>query len=190
MHKPDHIFDSLLINAYQSGNKKAFNLLVKRWNPTFCKHALWYVKQEAIAQDIAQECWIVILSKIHMLKDANKFAPWALQIVHRRAIDHFRKEQKKPVIRQEKAFNEAINSSQAVKTASEQKEQSLVLMQKAIQQLPVKQRIVIELFYKNELNLTQIAQVLSVSKGTIKSRLFYARESLKQQLKQNNYGNE
>jgi len=48
-----------------------------------------------------------------------------------------------------------------------------------IQQLPMSQRIVLSMFYMENLSLAEISSVLDVSKGTVKSRLFYAREKLK-----------
>jgi len=183
MPQPDHIFDSLLIVEYQAGNKKALSLLVKRWHATFCKHANWYLKDTAIAQDVVQECWIVIIKKMGSLKDSRKFAPWALTIVHRKAIDQFKKNQKVRNISNTDALENVPSNDSYGDTHESNKNERLLKIDKGIDQLPIKQRIVIELFYKNDLNLNQIAQVLDLSKGTVKSRLFYAREALKQQLK-------
>lgn len=190
MQPPKHIFDSLLITEIKSGNKKALSILVKRWHSVFVTHANWYLKDGALAQDVAQDCWLVIIKKINSLKETNKFAPWALTIVHRKAIDQIRKNQQ----------NHSTTSTVDVESLGattlkdhgkvQENTDRLSLIDKGITQLPLKQRMVLELFYKNELTLDQIAEVLKISKGTVKSRLFYARESLKQQLNPRNNENE
>jgi RNA polymerase sigma-70 factor (ECF subfamily) len=181
MQQSNHIFDSLLITEHLGGNKKAFSLLVKRWHPTFCRHAHIYVKDKALAQDVAQECWIIILKKITQLTETQKFAPWALTIVHRKAIDQLRNDNKS----QKVAHSASIINKDALfeSEKSNQKSDRLLLINGGIDQLNLKQRVVIELFYKDELNLDQIAKVLQISKGTVKSRLFYAREALKELIK-------
>jgi RNA polymerase sigma-70 factor (ECF subfamily) len=55
-------------------------------------------------------------------------------------------------------------------------------MQKAIDGLPINQRVVIVLYYLNDLSLQEIADILSVPVGTVKSRLHYGRENLRRQL--------
>ncbi|MEP2935731.1 MAG: sigma-70 family RNA polymerase sigma factor [Gilvibacter sp.] len=189
MHQPNHIFDSLLITEYIAGNKKAITVLVTRWHPIFCRQANWYIKDKAVAQDVAQECWVIILKKIGSLKDTQKFAPWALTIVHRRAIDQIRKNKKTETHTSNEMIEQAVDTSTSQTEAIQSTQGKLQLINGGIAQLPLKHRIVIELFYKNQLSLDQIASVLDVSKGTVKSRLFYAREALKGLLKNKNYEN-
>ena len=64
-----------------------------------------------------------------------------------------------------------------------------VLLLKEINNLPIKQKQVVRLFYLEELSLKQISEILNISIGTAKSRLFHAREKLKTILKHRNYEN-
>ena len=65
--------DELLIIQIQSGNKQALTPLVKRWHQPFCNKAYWLVKDKAVAKDIAQESWQIIINKIDHLKDVSQF---------------------------------------------------------------------------------------------------------------------
>lgn len=169
--------DTALVIAYQSGHQKAFAALVKRWHLQFCNFAYWYVKDADIAKDIAQESWTIIYKKLNTLEQPGKFKSWAISIVNRKAIDWIRavhREQKKRGAFYDensdpKVFNEESNDQQHIKS----------LLRKEIEKLPSRQKIVIQLFYTEEYSIKQISDLLNTSVGTVKSRLFHAREKLK-----------
>ena len=85
------IFDGLLVLQFKAGDKKALELLVKRWHSKLCNQANWYTKDSDLAKDIVQESWGRILKKIHTLKEPNNFGSWASKIVIRKSIDYLRK---------------------------------------------------------------------------------------------------
>lgn len=66
---------------------------------------------------------------------------------------------------------------------TENESDSIEMIQTGIRQLPPARRIILEMFYLENLSLREISKVLNVPEGTIKSRLFYARENLKKILK-------
>ncbi|OSY89093.1 hypothetical protein WH52_00065 [Tenacibaculum holothuriorum] len=180
----EKLTDSELIESYKRGNKKVITILVKRWHIIFCKVAFIIVKDKFIAKDIAQESWKVILNKIESLQNSNKFKSWALQIVKSKSIDYLRK-----VNRRNKNLEKYKKELSVYNSDFEEEEETnsnIVLkkrLKKAIQSLPNKQRVVIELFYLNEYSLKEISSLLHISVGTAKSRLFNAREELKSILK-------
>lgn len=66
--RKEKTLDGILVQEFQSGNKKALTKLVKRWHKTFCEKAYWIVKDADVAKDIAQDSWRVIINKIEDLK--------------------------------------------------------------------------------------------------------------------------
>lgn len=182
MEKTNKIVDSWLVLNYQSGHKKSLAILVKRWHAKFCKQAFYYTKDIEVAKDIAQESWRIIINKIHTLEDTNKFGSWGLAIVTRKSIDWLRKEQRD--------FNNLKDYYESAKAINDSDSQNFTEVQKlkqAIKTLPNGQQIVIRLFYIETYSLSEICEILSLSKGTVKSRLFYAREKLKTIIKHRNY---
>ncbi len=165
--------DAKLVLAYQSGNEKAIAILVKRWHKQFCKQAYWYTKDKDTAKDIAQDSWNVIIHKLNDLKDAEKFGYWALAIVCRKAIDWTRKKSK--TLEQQIDYHKVLNNFSEENNISEDSKKMLL----AIKELPNIQQTVLQLFYIENYSLKQISSLLDLSKGTVKSRLFYAREKLK-----------
>lgn len=178
MHKKSHISDGTLVARYVEGDQSALATLVKRFHKTFCNHAFWIVKDADAAKDIAQDSWNLIINKVHTLKEAARFKSWALRIVHRKAIDWT-----KGVSKQMK-HHEAYKITKSIQDIpSEDLSPLKQKLLKAIQQLPTHQQQVIRLFYVNEYSLKEVSEIIQISEGTAKSRLFHAREKLKTTLK-------
>lgn len=174
------IFEGLLVLQYRSGNKKAFSLLVNRYNSKMCNHAYWLIYDKDIAKDIVQDSWGIIIKKLPYLKKPNSFGSWAIQIVTRKSIDYLNKNN----LDREK-LREYHNQPGADSTP-DHKEADLVKVYEAIKKLPHDQQVVLRLFYLEEYSLREISEILEKSEGTIKSRLYHAREKLKTILKNRN----
>ncbi|WP_297691748.1 RNA polymerase sigma factor [uncultured Eudoraea sp.] len=176
------IFEGLLVLQYRSGNKKAFSLLVNRYNSKMCSHAYWLTYDKDIAKDIVQDSWRTILKKLPSLKNPNNFGSWAMRIVTRKSIDYLNKNN-----RDREKLREYYNRPMS-DSAFENKEADLVKVYTAIKKLPQDQQVVLRLFYLEEYSLREISEILEKSEGTIKSRLYHAREKLKTILKNRNDG--
>ena len=189
MNKPEKIFDGLLVLQYQNGDKKALALLVKRWHIKMCKQAYWYTKDSDVAKDIAQDSWSSILKHIYTLKNTNSFGSWALTIVNRKAIDWIRKEKNTDEKLHRFYENSKANDGTKENCNSIDNDPTIVaddrtkIIINAIKNLPNNQQIIIRMFYLEEYTIQEIGVILEISKGTVKSRLFYAREKLKLTLK-------
>lgn len=192
MKSAERVFDGLLVLQCRSGDKKAYSLLVKRWHQKFCKQAYWYMKDINLAKDVAQESWTVIFKKLNTLSDPNSFGSWALSIVNRKAIDALRKDSRRN--ENLKSYYEDVKNNDQHETNKNitndnnptNSGDSKIIM-RAIKELPDNQQVVLQLFYVEEYPVLEISKILNISKGTVKSRLFYAREKLKSILKNKNH---
>lgn len=174
---PNKIFDALLVLQYQSGDKKALGILVKRHHNRFCSHANWYLSDLDASKDVVQDCWGIIINKLGNLRDPNSFSSWAMRIVTRKSID---------ILKQNKSKREKLKQFQYTNMEdahNEEKNTEIIKLQQAIKSLPNDQQIVLRLFYTQEYSLIEISNILDISVGTVKSRLFHAREKLKTNLK-------
>jgi len=174
MEKVNEPTDRTIILEYRGGNSSKLSVLVKRYHRTLCEKAYWITKDKELAKDIAQESWITILNKLHTLKDVDKFKNWALRIIYTKAIDSIKL----------KKIEKNLSDFRTVFTIEQQSdgnEKSLLLTKilKAIKKLPEDKQNIIRLFYHEDYSITEIATFLDIPIGTVKSRLFKAREKLK-----------
>ena len=173
MKNADKVFDGLLVMEFQAGNKKALSLLVNRHNQKLCKHSFWYTQDLNTSKDIVQDSWKVIMNKVGSLKEPDSFGSWATKIVIRKSLDFLKKKTRNK--QQLQAYYEASK----VDGSEFHKEGEINNLLKSIRLLPQNQQIVLRLFYLEEYSLKEISAILDISVGTIKSRLFHAREKLK-----------
>jgi RNA polymerase sigma-70 factor (ECF subfamily) len=179
MSKPDNIVDSLLVISYKSGDKKALDLLVRRWNNRLCAHAFRYVKDWSLAKDVTQDTWGTVLSKVHLLRDTNSFGSWAMTIVSRKALD---------VIKKRKGHNKEVHhqffeEQNLLDDTQDDRIAKINRIQRAMAGLPFEQKIALKLFYLEEYSLKEISKITGASVNTVKTRLFRAREKIKDELK-------
>lgn len=170
--------DRQLILDYRAGKGEALNDLVKRWHKVFCTKAFYVVKDADESKDVAQDAWRVIINKLSELEDPSKFSSWALRIVHNKAIDILRKRQKEYPVKLRYEIREA-----ELDQPYKDKKELMQLMRETIDALPMEQQMVVKLFYLEEYSLKEIALMQGIKHGTVKSRLFHAREKLKTILK-------
>lgn len=177
MRNPKDIIDEYLVLKCQNGDKKAFIKLVKRWHPRIIRQATWHTGNPDIAPDIAQECWNDILNGLHKLKNSKAFKVWIHRIIHRRSVDWIRQKQK-----DRENIQNVAQQADALSTHDDHQEK-LLLLQNAMKQMSEEQQTILRLFYVENHNINEIGIILSIPKGTVKSRLFHAREGLKKRIK-------
>jgi len=186
MNKKEAIIDGKLVLEYQSGNVKALAELVKRWHKGFCEKAFWILKDADLAKDIAQDSWKTIIDKIHKLENPESFGYWASRIVYTKSMDALRAKQ-----RQNSFLNVYKNEKEKEQVEGNEvgNEQIKKEVLNAIKCLPQNQQNVLRLFYVESYSLKEVSKILKITEGTAKSRLFHAREKLKQTIKYKDYEN-
>jgi len=187
MKSTDKQRDEHLVLQCRAGHKSACALLVERWHQKLCKQAYFHTKDIDLSKDIAQDTWTVIFSKLDQLKAPEKFGSWALSIANRKAIDALRKQvTTAEKLRRFQEQNNVIEHEDTYNTGSATSPSEERVL-RAVKSLPLNQQQVVRLFYVQQYNLAEISALLKVSKGTVKSRLFYAREKLKELIKNNSH---
>jgi len=129
------------------------------------------------AEEVAQEAFVKAYRHFSRLRDRDRFRAWLVRMTWRLAIDRRRSERRRAAREQDSdaappdnAANDLIARERAA------------LLWNAIDDLPEKLRVVIVLANMEEHDIADVARLLSVPEGTVKSRLFLARQRLKEQL--------
>lgn len=179
MNKNQNKIDSQLVLEFQAGNKKALVPLVRRWHKIFCDKAFWLVKDADVSKDIAQDTWSTIISKITNLKDPDSFGSWALRIVYTKSLNWIKANKRTQHVFEDYKYEQDCLVIEENYFLDEKKKQLL----ETIKTLSKNQQVVIRLFYVEDYSLKEISNMLNISVGTAKSRLFHSRELLKKSLK-------
>lgn len=174
----EDIEDELLVLQCQDGDAKALAALIARWQPRLGRLAWRLTGEREAARDIVQEAWLTIVRRINRLDDPARFRSWAYRIVSNRCVDWTRRRvvQRKATIELQSTASSAFDESTITPDAVDE----LARMRDALRELPDNQRAILSLHYLDEMSVAQIAQVLGLPEGTVKSRLFHARNRLKQ----------
>ncbi|XOV91217.1 MAG: RNA polymerase sigma factor [Bacteroidota bacterium] len=184
METTNQVFEELLVLNAQQGDSRAISLLIQRWNGRVRNQIYRHTHDAEVSSDISQEVWIAVFKGIDKLEDVRKFGVWALSIASRKAIDWIRKNQ---VDRKRESIREMVANEMAQASDADEREELVNQLRNGLKSLPDEQRMILSLYYLENLSVPDIAHILKVPDGTIKSRLYYARENLKQIIK--DYGN-
>lgn len=168
--------EDLLVMAAQQGNEEAFNFLCKYYQQSLYRYAYKISSDSQLALDAVQETWLRIAKKLRELEDPRAFKSWIFRAVRWSTYDLLRKSN-----RAEQSLDET-DGQEAVAFEVEQTNESADGLMGLIEQLPDIDKQAIHLFYLEQLKISEIAAVLQVAEGTVKSRLNRARKTLKAQL--------
>ncbi len=164
------LYTELLVIRSQQGEKEAFELLVELWQKPLLVFAMRYLDQKTEAFDVVQETWISVIKGLNKLEKPSLFVSWLFRILTNKCIDRVRKKQA-----DEQLLKNANNPSQSSETSAENESLS-----RAIDRLPDEHKTIIMLRFGQGLQVDQIAAILNISEGTVKSRLHRALARLRE----------
>jgi RNA polymerase sigma factor (sigma-70 family) len=170
--RPDQILDEALVLHAQQGRREALDRLAGRWRARHYVHARRLLGSSELAADAVQDAWICIIRGLWRLRDPGHFPAWSYAIVTRRAQDLLRRVARA----KESPLAEDIEDELPKDPFATDK------LGEGLKLLPLDQRTAIALFYRDELTVTEIAEALAIPIGTVKTRLFHARRTLRRHL--------
>lgn len=171
--------DELLVIRCQLGEAGALEDLVTRWQTPVWRYIVNLLPGDEDAGDVAQEVWLAVLRGLGRLREPAAFAPWLFVVARRAVITRLRRRYAlKPEVPLESNLDVADESAADIHTPSIPQD----VLDRALAALPIVEREVLTMFYLDELSLAEMAQVLEVPLGTVKSRLFRARRLLRSTL--------
>ncbi len=175
--------DAMLMLAYARGDLAAFEALYARHRGMLYRFLLRSVRDPHRTDELFQETWSRVIAARARYQPQAKFTTWLLQIAHNLMIDGLRRQ--RPMADGEEA---EVALAAAAMPEHEQPDHALSdferrrSLQRAIEQLPDEQRVAITLRMEQELSLEEIAEVTGAGRETVKSRLRYAMNRLREEL--------
>ena len=173
--------DQELILQIQGGSLNALGVLYDRHRRLVYRTALAITSDPEAAADLLQDVFLRLHRFAERVDATRPLEPWLYRVTANLSYTWVKRQQRwtRPLEDiAEWLVGSKKNSPQHV---AEQDEESLQVQQ-AISNLPLAQRIVVVLYYVNDLSLQEISEILEIPEGTVKSRLHYGRQSLKKHL--------
>ena len=185
------VSDRELLNSYLQGNKSAISTLIDKYNRRVRDYLRMMVKDDDVADDIAQETFIKVIKVIDEGRyvDNGKFLSWVLRIAHNRALDYFRAQKSNNSVSESSAGYNVLGTLRYAENSiedniiSDQTDQSI---RDLVELLPEEQIEVVMLRYYSDLSFKDIAEQTGVSINTALGRMRYALINLRKMIKENN----
>ena len=167
-----------LVLLAQSGDRGALNQLLGDLQDGLYGYLVRLVGDKHLAEDILQEVFVLIWRKLRWLRDPEVFRPWAYRIASREAFRRLRKHRVQAHALGEEALLAAIPAREAPPFPQEWAD----ALPGLLALLSPASRAVLILHYLQGMTLNEVADVLEVSPGTVKSRLAYGLAALRQKI--------
>jgi len=184
--------DAELVQLSQAGDRQAFHELVERYQRKVFSLALGMLHNREDAWDVSQETFLRAFRRLAQFKGESQFYTWLYRIAVHLAIDFRRREGRRPVVASEDGTIGGREEVASYAQEGEGFEDPYVRVRnkalgeevlKAINELTPEHKAVILLREAEGLSYEEIASVMQCAKGTVMSRLHYARRKLQARLK-------
>lgn len=170
--------DRELVEMYQQGNEDCLNVLIERHQKRIFSAILFLVNNRELAEDIFQDTFVKVINTLKKgsYNEEGKFLPWVLRISHNLVIDHFRRNQRMPMVHDKEDYS-IIESLQLMDDNVQDKlvrEQIYKEVRLLVEELPYEQKEVIILRHFADMSFKEIADATGVSINTSLGRMRYA----------------
>lgn len=175
--------DESLMLDFLDGSREAFEALVSRYRIELHQFLSRFLNSSAAADDVFQEAFLQVFQSGHTFDAARRFRPWLFTIAANKARDFHRRQRRRataslsaPVNGQEEgaAFIDLLDGGVEQPSAPVERDEEAALVKGVIERLPSHYREILLLGYFQRMSYQQIAEILEIPLGTVKSRLHSA----------------
>ncbi|MBF0289155.1 MAG: sigma-70 family RNA polymerase sigma factor [SAR324 cluster bacterium] len=181
--------DKILIKAHLKGDKAAFEVLVKKHQASVGRLSYSIMKNNQGVPDVVQNVFLSVFRGLNKFRGDASFKTWLYKITVHETMRYLKKKNRwTSLIDKGSSFPDGSEVTFVVFDNKNSPEhlvlnaQTKALIQEAMSKLSDNHRIVLHLHYQEDLSVQEIAEILEIPIGSVKSRLHYARIQLKELL--------
>ncbi len=167
--------DGELVARALAGDRAAFGILVERYAASVRRVALAVLGDPDDADDAAQDALLAALTNLRQYDAARPFGPWLMRVVANAATDRRRRRR----VRHTEPLDPRLAAGGVAPDAETQRRALGQRLREALAQLPERRRIAVVLFDVEGYSHAEIAHVLGIPEGTVRSEVFHARRALR-----------
>jgi len=183
-NNPREFADKDLIASSLAGRHDSFEELVRRYQCPITAYVYRMTNDYDAALDVTQEIFIKVYNSLERYKSEYKFSTWIYRIAHNAAIDYLRRnnhgEQSLEIEIDDEVYERPLESHNPSPEQERERSEWRSEIQLIIQKLPSAYRELILLRHSQDMSYDEIAEITSLPLGTVKNRLFRAREMMRQ----------
>ncbi len=183
---------TLLIHRFQDGDCDAINQIIRYWYKPILNYLYRFLGNMDDAEDVCQQTFVKVYKHLKTLKKPEKFKIWIYRIALNEAKNNYRwnKRNKQKQDQFTESENRIENKHHEKIEAKILDKQVRDIFERLFLQIPVEQRVVIILKIYQDLKFSEVAELLSQSENTVKSRFYYGLRSIRKIIEQENLGEE
>lgn len=185
MHPDEELREELIVVRAQMGDSRAFESLIRANHPKLLYYIGKMLLRKDLAEDVAQEVWMTAWRKLRHLRASQAFKVWLYRIAHAETVR---------IIRQESRYVELSVPFDLMETDQDSGEdftdEEIRMVNIALERLNPTLREAITLRFIEGMSYEEIAQITEVPIGTVRSRLHYAKQTLRREMEEIRNGKE
>jgi len=163
----------------KSGQREAFEKLFELYQPRLKYYVRRLDSSGSETEDILQNIWVTVFRKIPKLKENASFPVWLYRIARNEVFGRFRQNDKFLELPEEKELTKYNDDNREFSAEDAQR------LHNALNKIQPSHREVLTLSFIERLSYKQIADVIGCNLGTVRSRIFYAKQSLRKEMERN-----
>ncbi len=183
--------DAETLAAARRGDDRALGRLIEHYKSYVYTLAYRVVRDSHEAEDVAQETFIKVVSNLRRFRGDAKFSVWLYRVVYNTAINRLKK---KPLVAEpllneegdEVRLAEGTDAEHPARVALSVERRAMV--RRAVEKLPQEYRVAVTCYYLDELSYNEIADVMGVPLGTVKTYLSRSKDALRKILSRGEFG--
>ena len=179
------VTDRELVATAVTGVEGSFEELVRRYQRPISAYVYRMVGNYESALDLTQEIFIKVYNSLQRYRSEFKFSTWIYKIAHNSAVDHLRRnatrEQSLVMGPEDDQFDLPVESTRPSPEQESERKERRGEIESVVRALPANYRELIILRHSQDLSYEEIVEVTGLPLGTVKNRLFRAREMMRQQ---------
>jgi len=168
-----------LVERIKSGDREAFMALTQQYQRKVFQLAYSYFRNKEDALDIVQETFLRFYQKAHLFQKGKNFQNWLLQLAKNICIDYYRKHHKRDNEFRREENIEKVNPTSHDSSHHDPSSDLKEIFSRCLEKLSDKQRMIFVMKHYNHLHYSEIAQILNIALGTVKSLHFKAVRNLR-----------
>ncbi len=174
MTEKQAIYYELLVLRCRRGQADAFCELIRAWEKRLFYYIRRLIDDEQDAWQVLQDTWVKVLSGIKKLREPKKLPSWLYKIARNTALGHLRKKYKRRAL-----FEPDVNVQNIKDTGNNITFDDAQQVHFGLGKISLAHREALTLFFLQDLAVEEIAEVLQIPPGTVKSRLYHAKKALR-----------